>query len=652
MTDTEPAVTESQLAELRSKLEEVFTTYELRDAKDLLLSAEAASLGHARIVVVGQIGKGKTSLINAVLGRPGLLPVPLPEHDGHATRSATRCYVGVGAASDGHEEVRVHLSDGSCAIDAPAALHYWLSANADGSDAVAHADVPLGTATVKHVEVLLDDPLLNRMTLFDTPGVGGLDAAADAVTLEALRDATALVFVCSALEPISIAEREFLVEAARRIDQIVFVMTNIDQLADHGVANAEENQDKILGSRLEPDRSSNLTFLRFSAKWAAKDKKRPESGVIALREQLERIAAAHAAYRALNSLRLMRSAISEANAVSKERRDAIVALPDTAGLEQLNAVLVELNQTSQTWRSRLSRQFERAGDDVFQKHRTRMTKLRKVYEERIARRQKTQEVQDDLLRELKEVQEKAYADIGKVVMEEVAQELRLPVPVVDALAEREKEVSLPDEDLVDYLAGEPVTHTDIATEAVSVLTTTYMGDNMARTVLTMICQSGGAAGSAAAASGPYAPIVAPVAAILAIGWAALQLKLRKRSADHAALRTWALQTISDAGQELHADINRVFKRACWRVEDAIEAAIGEAKTQTVDEQTRLRTGNNDVDGKLDRLKKLDKELDPLLTQLKSLRSTLIGGVRALTAVPDTVEPAAAQLKTEPLPQNA
>ena len=139
-----------------------------------------ASLGRAKIVVVGEINSGKTSLINSLLGRPGLLPT-----------TPTNTYVAVGSGV--REELRLRLTGGT------AVSH-------DVSEA-AQILGPLAGEDITHAEILLDEPTLAELTLFDTPGVGGRDSAPTAVTLAALEHATALVFVTSAEAKISIAER-------------------------------------------------------------------------------------------------------------------------------------------------------------------------------------------------------------------------------------------------------------------------------------------------------------------------------------------------------------------------------------------------------------------------------------------------------------
>ena len=64
--------------------------------------------------------------------------------------------------------------------------------------------------------------------LVDTPGVGGLDAGHARMTLVALGQADALLFVLDARAPISGPERAFLEQASERIETVIFALTKID----------------------------------------------------------------------------------------------------------------------------------------------------------------------------------------------------------------------------------------------------------------------------------------------------------------------------------------------------------------------------------------------------------------------------------------
>ena len=82
---------------------------------------------------------------------------------------------------------------------------------------------------VEQVEVVLPHPILERgITLIDTPGIGGLNAAHAAATLAFLPIADALVFVSDASAELTGPELEFLRSAVDAGPLIVVALTKVD----------------------------------------------------------------------------------------------------------------------------------------------------------------------------------------------------------------------------------------------------------------------------------------------------------------------------------------------------------------------------------------------------------------------------------------
>ncbi len=130
-------------------------------------------------VVVGETKRGKSSLVNALLGVPGLSPV------GPAV--TTTAYL-----------------------------------------TIRHGPQRARTEQPGRTEVTDPAPLLQYLTLVDTPGVGGLDPAHAEIAAEAAAHATVLLFVADASAPLSRPELDFLARAARRVNTVVFALTKID----------------------------------------------------------------------------------------------------------------------------------------------------------------------------------------------------------------------------------------------------------------------------------------------------------------------------------------------------------------------------------------------------------------------------------------
>ncbi|MET1076351.1 MAG: dynamin family protein [Umezawaea sp.] len=180
-------------------------------AADWVDQVRAARDRTPSVVVVGETNRGKSSLVNAMLATPGLSPVDAEVATStylvfqHGERWASRaCYPGV------LEPVPFE----------PAELVNWVSA--------AH-DLPEGQLPPRYVEVDGPVPLLERMSVVDTPGVGGLDAAHGELAVEAAASATALLFVVDSSAPFTKGELAFLHSVGERVETVVFALTKTDQ---------------------------------------------------------------------------------------------------------------------------------------------------------------------------------------------------------------------------------------------------------------------------------------------------------------------------------------------------------------------------------------------------------------------------------------
>jgi len=71
--------------------------------------------------------------------------------------------------------------------------------------------------------------LLRRLSLIDTPGSGGMDAATVEIALDAAARGLGLLYVVDAAAPLGRADLDLLSAAAERVERIAFVLTRIDQ---------------------------------------------------------------------------------------------------------------------------------------------------------------------------------------------------------------------------------------------------------------------------------------------------------------------------------------------------------------------------------------------------------------------------------------
>jgi predicted GTPase len=191
-------------------------------------------------VVVGETNRGKSSLVNALLGQPGLSPVDADVATatylvfGHAEQwEARACYPGQLAP------VPVNLGE----------LVHWVSA--------AH-QLPAGELPPRYVEVDGPVELLTKLSIVDTPGVGGLDSVHGELAAEAAASATALLFVVDASAPFTMGELNFLSSVAERVETVVFALSKVDayrgwrQVLEADQALLAEHAPRFAGATFHP----------------------------------------------------------------------------------------------------------------------------------------------------------------------------------------------------------------------------------------------------------------------------------------------------------------------------------------------------------------------------------------------------------------
>jgi small GTP-binding protein len=174
--------------------------------------------GRLRVLVVGEAKRGKSTLVNALLGRE-ILPAGVTP----LTAVATTVTYGT------EELVRVVFLDGRTATGPLAGL----------DDFVTERGNPGNRREVAGVTVEVNAPILARgVELVDTPGTGSVHEHNTAAADSALPTMDAAVFVLTADPPVSATERDLLSRVAGLSVSRFVVLNKADYLDEQGLAEA------------------------------------------------------------------------------------------------------------------------------------------------------------------------------------------------------------------------------------------------------------------------------------------------------------------------------------------------------------------------------------------------------------------------------
>ncbi|HEY7261629.1 MAG TPA: dynamin family protein [Trebonia sp.] len=213
-------------AALKSALDELAALGTDTDREQLAALRDRLDAARLRVLVAGEAKRGKSTLINALLGR-AVLPA--------GVTPLTAVVTTVRYGDDPH--ARVRYADSREEKQPISAL----------PELVTERGNPGNRRHVAGVTVYLDAPLLaGGVELVDTPGTGSVFAWDTAAAHEALRTMDAAVFVLAADPPVSAAERD-LYAAVTALSVATFTVLNkSDYLDAAGLAEAAEFTRHVL----------------------------------------------------------------------------------------------------------------------------------------------------------------------------------------------------------------------------------------------------------------------------------------------------------------------------------------------------------------------------------------------------------------------
>jgi len=231
-----------------------------RDRDQLAALRDRLDAARLRVLVVGEAKRGKSTLVNALLGRD-VLP------SGVTPLTAVTTTVRYGD----DERAEVRFLDGHDEKHALAVL----------GDLVTERGNPGNRRRIAVVTVYVAAPLLaGGVELVDTPGTGSVFEWDTQAAHEALRSMDAAVFVLTADPPVSATERDLLEQVAQLSVATFAVLNKADHLDEPGLAEALEFTRRVLGeaghqglvypmSARAALRGADLGFAAFEADFTA-----------------------------------------------------------------------------------------------------------------------------------------------------------------------------------------------------------------------------------------------------------------------------------------------------------------------------------------------------------------------------------------------
>jgi hypothetical protein len=198
-----------------------------REAAEL---EERLAKGRFFVACVGQFKRGKSTLLNALLGRPllptGVVPV---------TTAVTVLIHGPTVTA------RVRFGSGRCLPVSPEALGEFVSEDRN----------PENVKGVAAVEVTVPaDILRSGMCLVDTPGLGSVFGADSATTLAFVPQIDAALVILGTDPPISSEELALVDHVSAQVDHLVVVLNKSDRVTDADSREAAAFTSRVLERRL------------------------------------------------------------------------------------------------------------------------------------------------------------------------------------------------------------------------------------------------------------------------------------------------------------------------------------------------------------------------------------------------------------------
>lgn len=301
-------------------------------------------------VVVGETNRGKSSLVNALIGQPGLSPVD--------AEVATQTYLMFGHGEEWSARACYPGQLAPVPIELPELIN-WVSA--------AH-ELPSGQLPPRYIEIDGPSDFLDKLTIVDTPGVGGLDSMHGELAQEAAASGTALLFVVDASAPFTIGELNFLASVGESVETVVFALSKVDQyrgwrqVLEDDQALLAEHAPRFAGAKFHPVSARMYEMAGKAPNPEAAAMLRERSGVEELRTALTSLLNGRSVMLAeANTMRALSTALDELHVRLEAERRALSTGEDEA--EKLRSrkeeLTTERRSSTKGWQVRMRTEIQR-----------------------------------------------------------------------------------------------------------------------------------------------------------------------------------------------------------------------------------------------------------------------------------------------------
>jgi len=343
-----------------------------RTAEAELAGRQASRRSEPLVIVVGETKRGKSSLVNALAGTPGLSPVGAEE------TSSTYLTLRPDPTHTGPPVAELLLADGGRRPIRVDELPRW------GAPEIGAADIVVGA------EVWISPGPLGPIALTDTPGIGSLRGDRAEVTRRAAAESGALLFVVDAGSPLSEPELAFLQSCSASVEGVLVAVTMTDKYPDTATQMVEYVRGQLV--RRDP-RLRRVPVLGVSAALATMAMSLPPgqaevvltaSGLPTLAERLRGMVTQHAAAGPVNALRTCRSAVTSLTEEQSGLRRAQLSRPARGSTDAEDAVNALRDRRSR-WREDVQRDWGRLRAELIRLISDRLDELSETWRTRIER---------------------------------------------------------------------------------------------------------------------------------------------------------------------------------------------------------------------------------------------------------------------------